>query len=732
MTESLPGDIFRPGDLLNNTYRIEAVLGRGGTSEVYRARSEISGRVMAVKALRVELARNEDYLALMTREEDIREIRHDAIVRYFDTQRTDDGHVYLVMDYVDGPGLDSRLRGGGMSAEDLLVVAERVASGLVAAHGRNIVHRDLSPDNIILRGGNPQDAVIIDFGIAKDANPGAATIVGNDFAGKYAYAAPEQLAGKADARSDLYALGALLLATFRGRQPEVGANPMEVVTRKGQPLDTAGVPEPLKTLIDRLSAPDPDARFQSARAVLEFLREANVHPPAERTVILPRARSVPPPPPAPAPQRTAPASPPQPERAATAAPPKAPEPVSPSPPRGKGGLVAGLVVVALAAVGGGAWFTGALDQLGGSRLPVVSPYDLTVSGNSRGALSAAGHVPDAATRDALAGAVAAAGGTAALTLAEGAIAPGWGAGVLALTRQVQPLAEWQLAVRDNAVQVTGLADTRSTRDAVLAALAPPPEGLQVAARIALGPRILAPATLEPPLRQFADCGPLSLIDPPATGYGLNATVRVAGNFATTGHRVGLTDALADLAGDRKLDLTGEVLNPALCKIDTALPQAPPGGVTIAFGFGDRAEPNPDGRYFVGENPVIDVTIPADMVDGYLFVSALDVSGNVFHMLPNLFNEENAVSAIRAGRSGPVTLRVAYSLDEAKQGNRLAFLVDDTALGKSRVLAIHAREQIFGGTRPMTESADAYAAALAERSGPVQSLDSRLLTTLARP
>lgn len=73
--------IFQPGDLLNNTYRIEAILGRGGTSEVYRARSEISGRVVALKALRSEFSRNEDYLALMTREEDIREIRHDGIVR---------------------------------------------------------------------------------------------------------------------------------------------------------------------------------------------------------------------------------------------------------------------------------------------------------------------------------------------------------------------------------------------------------------------------------------------------------------------------------------------------------------------------------------------------------------------------------------------------------------------------------------------------------------------------
>ena len=107
-----------------------------------------------------------------------------------------------------------------------------MAEGLHAAHTRNIVHRDLSPDNIILRDGDPAQAVIIDFGIAKDTNPGAETIVGNEFAGKYSYAAPEQLSGRTDARADIYSLGALLLANFRGASPQLGANPMEVVENK--------------------------------------------------------------------------------------------------------------------------------------------------------------------------------------------------------------------------------------------------------------------------------------------------------------------------------------------------------------------------------------------------------------------------------------------------------------------------------------------------------------------
>ncbi|MBE3640712.1 serine/threonine-protein kinase, partial [Mangrovicoccus algicola] len=302
MTGAAPaaGDIFRPGDLLNNTYRIEALLGRGGVSEVYRARSEISGRVMAVKALRAEYARDEDFLSLMTREEEVREIRHDAVVRYFDAQRMADGVIYLVMDYIEGPGMDARLAAGGMTASELMIAGARICDGLAAAHARNIVHRDLSPDNIILRDGRPDQAVIIDFGIAKDANPGAATIVGDGFAGKFSYAAPEQLAGRSDARSDIYALGALLLAVYRGARPDPGRNPMEVLERKRAPLDLSGVPRPLRTILSRMTAPAPQDRYQSAAEAAAAFRAPPsaadmAAPEAEATLFAPAAapRAVP-------------------------------------------------------------------------------------------------------------------------------------------------------------------------------------------------------------------------------------------------------------------------------------------------------------------------------------------------------------------------------------------------------------------------------------------------------
>ncbi|HVL21890.1 MAG TPA: serine/threonine-protein kinase, partial [Amaricoccus sp.] len=349
MIDPLPGDIFRKGQVLNNTYEIEGVLGRGGTGEVYRARNQITGRVVAVKALNREFSHNDAYLGLMKREEEMRSIHHDAVVRYTDCSRTAEGHVYLVMDYVDGTPLADWLD-RSVAPRDLLVIAHRVAEGLVATHARQIVHRDLSPDNIILRGDDPAEAVIIDFGIAKDASAGAHTIVGNDFAGKYEYAAPEQLDGRAEPRSDLYALGASLLAVFRGRVPDMGGSPGEVLRRKGQPLDTGGVPEPLKGLIDTLTQPDPARRPPSAAAAVAEIDG----------LLRPKAA---------APERR----------------------------RGRRWLL--LVPVLVVALLAGAWAAGLLDGFGAP--PVASPYVLVAERPAEGPATLAGNAPDAAGRDAI-------------------------------------------------------------------------------------------------------------------------------------------------------------------------------------------------------------------------------------------------------------------------------------------------------------------------------------------
>lgn len=734
MIEPRPDDVFRPGDLVNNTYRVEAILGRGGTSVVFRARNEISGRSVAIKVLKSEFSGNEDYLVLLKREEDIREVRHDAVVRYGENHRTEDGHVYLLMDYVEGPGLDRKLKEGPMPAPDLLVICRRVAEGLEAAHQRNIVHRDLSPDNIILRDGDPAQAVIIDFGIAKDTNPGAQTIVGNEFAGKYAYAAPEQLSGQTDARTDIYALGALLLANFRGKAPSIGTNPLEMVEIKNRPLDTSGVPEPLKSLIDRMTEPDPNARMQSATEVLEQIAggasgaaAAPEAPPddlSDATVI------------APPPKADASAPPSQ-----ETAPPAGEAPVADAPPaprQSRGGLVALLLVVLLALGGGAGYVAGLFDGFMGPRYPVADPFSLIVEQKAGSAPRAVGYVPSEQVQADLSAMMTGRDGRADLTLASGEIAESWGQDVLATLELVAALDEWRLAVTGNAAQVTGLSGDRKTAEAVEAGFANGlPGALRGDARIDYKPVFLAPSVLRPVLERLADCGPLMLADPPPAGFGADMAVTVTGKVASTATRVKLFDALSAVAEGRKLVLDVQVLNPTLCLIEHHLPKAPESGIDIAFSLGDRDEPNPSGRFFVGENPVIDVVLPADVTDGYLTVSVLDVSGNVFHLLPYIGRQENAVAALRQGQTdGPARVRVAYGIEEAASNGRLAFRVDDSTLGKSKVVVLHSSEPLFDGLRPGTESAVGYAEALQERLADdghkILSLDTRILETAPAP
>jgi serine/threonine protein kinase len=111
---------------------------------------------VAIKALPRQFSSDERYVELMRREERIRDIQHEAVVRYTERGITQDGHVFIVMDFIDGPSLRDEPNRRRLGVGELLVIASRVANGLQAAHLRGIIHRDLSPDNIILRSGRPE------------------------------------------------------------------------------------------------------------------------------------------------------------------------------------------------------------------------------------------------------------------------------------------------------------------------------------------------------------------------------------------------------------------------------------------------------------------------------------------------------------------------------------------------------------------------------------------------
>lgn len=690
MTSSQPSDTFQPGDVLNNTYLIEEILGRGGTSEVYRAKSEISGRIVALKVLSSEFSSNDDYLVLMNREEEIRDVRHDAVVRYSENNRTADGHVYLVMDYVEGPSLEAKMKAGGMSADDLMIVAGRIAEGLHAIHSRNIVHRDLSPDNILLRDDDPSEAVIIDFGIAKDTNPGAATIVGNEFAGKYAYAAPEQLSGKSDPRSDIYALGSLLLATFRGTPPDVGNNPMMVIETKSKPLDTDGVPEPLKSLIDKMTDPSPDGRLQTADDVLDEIEPQFLQTvvPSRPTSVTPRVNT---------------------EKTKVVA---AKESSSK-----RGGLLAIILLGAIGGGGYGAYVSGMFNSFLGPKLETVSPYILIAESGRDAPPNVVGFVPSEDVKISIETIVDRLGGTTDLTLAKGDIHEGWGAGLEYLISNSSELEEWRIAINDNTVNVTGTTDDRNLRARVVSSLQNQSMlgGFQGSFDIFQGPLTLSTAAVQTVLNQHADCGVLKQTNVLEDGYGIGDSISVSGALASPKTRAKLFDALSSVAGDREILIDTSLKGVELCAMEGFLATYPVGDFEVVFRDGASADVNASGEFSVGANPVIDVVIPEGVDDGFIWVSIADVTGNVFHLLPNVNRLDNSIRSIRQGENGPISVRVAYELREAAgDRSKLAFLVDET-FGKSTVVVIHANDQVFDKLRPTTESVAAYAAALGSRN-----------------
>ena len=699
MTDTTQDGAFQVGDLINNTYRIEAILGRGGTSEVYRARSEISGRVVAMKVLRSEFASNDEYLTLLTREEQIRDVSHAAVVRYSENNRTADGSVYLVMDYVEGPDLAEKMKDGGLSADALMEVARRVCEGLEAVHSQNIVHRDLSPDNIILRHGAPSEAVIIDFGIAKDTTPGAVTIVGNEFAGKYAYAAPEQLYGQSDHRSDIYSLGVVLLAVFRGETPNIGSNVKEMIDRKSAPLDTEGVPEPLRPLIDRMTEPDPARRFQSVGEVLDVIWGDEDRGRPSFVSYVPRP-------------------PPDAETA--------PEPAV----KRRGGAMAALVgVVLLGAGGAGAYFSGALDAYLGPNYPLADPYTLTAAKTPDMGVRVRGFAPSPEAEDVIGAAVGRMDGAADLTLAEGDIPPGWSGGIAALLAILDPLSEFELDVTGAEAAVRGFAAAPEIRHDVARRLdegMPPP--LSGGAESLFGPRTLALDALRSLFKRLGDCGPLTLVDPPEAGYPIGARVTITGDVASAEKRAELYDQLARMSGNRVVVLDATVLNPALCRILQKLPDAPSGGIRFEFSYGDRPGLNPDGRYEPGDNPVIDLVLPSTLADGHLWVLITDVSGNVFNLFPT--EGTGRIADLPVGADGTRRLRVAHPTAAVEEDDSLiGFFIDET-FGKSKVSVLQAAEPSFPAMRPIAETVQSFTAALDTRlvgdGLVVERVDSRIL------
>jgi serine/threonine protein kinase/Leucine-rich repeat (LRR) protein len=274
------GEPVAPEDLGSlGPYRILNCVGRGGMGIVFRAIDPKLQRVVAVKALAPDIARDP-----MARKRFEREARSAAAVSHPHVvviHAVDETHnpPYLVMEFVQGKTLAEKLAThGALSVKEILRIGSQIAEGVAAAHKQGVVHRDMKPANILLENGIER-AKVTDFGLAKTIDDMAMTRTG-DLSGTPQFMSPEQASGGTiDHRTDLFSLGTILYAMCTGRPPFRADNPLAILKRicedTPRPIQQVNpdIPAWLSEIVDRLLAKSPVDRFQSAAEVAELLQQ---------------------------------------------------------------------------------------------------------------------------------------------------------------------------------------------------------------------------------------------------------------------------------------------------------------------------------------------------------------------------------------------------------------------------------------------------------------------------
>jgi Tol biopolymer transport system component len=287
-------------------YEILDALGAGGMGEVYRARDTRLGRDVAVKVLPTELSHDRDRLHRFEQEARLAgSLNHPGVLTVYDVG-SHEGAPYLVTELLEGRSLREVLTPGPLPPRKAVEHAQQIAQGLAAAHAREIVHRDLKPDNIfVTKDGRVK---ILDFGLAKLTHPLLQDAEGSEVSTKTAegrivgtvgYMAPEQVRGKdVDARSDIFALGAVLYEMLTGERAFHGETTADtltaILTKDPEEMSRPGraVPASLDRLVRRCLEKDPEERFQSARDVAFALEaESGIsRPELEAVATAPRRR----------------------------------------------------------------------------------------------------------------------------------------------------------------------------------------------------------------------------------------------------------------------------------------------------------------------------------------------------------------------------------------------------------------------------------------------------------
>ena len=255
-------------------YEILERIGGGGMGDVYKAHDESLDRIVAIKVLPPELARQEDFVRRFRAEAmAIARLVHPNIVQVFAFGEDADRH-FFAMQFVSGESLAQLLkRRTRLPVDEALPVFQQCLAGLGAAHERGMIHRDIKPGNILIDREHRR-ALVADFGLVKSADSGENLTATGVIMGTVDYIAPEQARGQnVDGRSDLYSLGALMYQTLSGRLPFIADSPTGMIFQHAfeQPKDVCevapDVPQEVGAIIMRLLAKDPSQRYATAKDV---------------------------------------------------------------------------------------------------------------------------------------------------------------------------------------------------------------------------------------------------------------------------------------------------------------------------------------------------------------------------------------------------------------------------------------------------------------------------------
>jgi serine/threonine protein kinase len=258
------------GTLLNERYRIDSELGRGGMGMVYRAHDTLLERDVALKVLSKADLGTEGRARLLHEARATAQLNHPNIVSMYDAGE-DEGDSFIVMELVEAPTLFEHEPG---CLDEILSIAQQICDALEHAHAHGIVHRDLKPENVIITGGQ---AKLTDFGLARSMTSRVSTE--GAISGTVFYLPPEQALGQeVDGRADLYALGVMLYELTTGQLPFSGDDPLAVISQHlyapvvPPRTHNADIPPALDALIVQLLSKQPQGRPASAADVRQALQ----------------------------------------------------------------------------------------------------------------------------------------------------------------------------------------------------------------------------------------------------------------------------------------------------------------------------------------------------------------------------------------------------------------------------------------------------------------------------